>query len=134
MISVMGRSQLENHDGDDDRQHPITEGFQTTFAHRCLPVFGVRLPPQHNPRRARVRMKSAPSLPRPPQGSCCSYAEDGRRRLNAFASGERKFLWMDQCQAFVLDFHCVRRSAISSPRFRSSRPSRMLMSSGSARQ
>ena len=37
-------------------------------------------------------------------------------------------------QAFLIDFQCVSRSAISSARFRSSRPSRMLRSSGSARQ
>jgi hypothetical protein len=37
----MGRAQLEDHDGDDDGQDPVTEGFQA-FAHRCLPVLGVR--------------------------------------------------------------------------------------------
>ena len=36
--------------------------------------------------------------------------------------------------AFVIDFQCVSRSAISSARFRSSRPSRMLRSSESARK
>ncbi|SRR5712692_6773330 len=37
-------------------------------------------------------------------------------------------------QAFEIDFQCLSRSAINSARFRSSRPSRMLMSSGSARK
>ena len=34
---------------------------------------------------------------------------------------------MRESQAFLIDFHCLIRSVISSPRFRSSRPSRMLM-------
>src|SRR5580765_4525819 len=37
-------------------------------------------------------------------------------------------------QAFLTDFHCLSRSAMSCPRFSSSRPSRMLRSSRSARQ
>ena len=37
-------------------------------------------------------------------------------------------------QAFAIDFQCLSRSAISCARCRSSRPSRMLRSSGSARQ
>jgi len=37
-------------------------------------------------------------------------------------------------QAFVIDFQCLSRCAINSARCRSSPPSRMLMSSGSARQ
>jgi hypothetical protein len=37
-------------------------------------------------------------------------------------------------QAFVIDFQCLSRSAINSARCRSSPPSRMLRSSGSARK
>jgi hypothetical protein len=39
-----------------------------------------------------------------------------------------------RAQAFLIDFQCFSRSAISSARFCSSRPSMMLRSSGSARQ
>lgn len=39
-----------------------------------------------------------------------------------------------RAQPFLTDFHCRSRSAMSSARFSSSRPSRMLMSWGSARQ
>ena len=39
-----------------------------------------------------------------------------------------------RAQPLFTDFHCLSRSAMSSARFSSSRPSRMLMSWGSARQ
>src|SRR5262245_4092703 len=64
-------------------------------------------------------------------------ASDSRLFGTASADTVYNRFWYDfhdRSQPILLDFQCLRRSPISSIRFLSSRPSRMFMSSGSARQ
>jgi hypothetical protein len=101
---------------------------------------GVRFAPECENIQGLVdRVCSGPSKHLAPYGSPLTAAMRGglsinRTKLTSGAQACRRKAPGADPQAFVIDFQCFSRSAINSARCRSSRPSRMVMSSGSARK
>src|SRR5262245_15971340 len=76
------RVQLEHHDGDDDRDHTVTEGFEPPLGHR--PSFST---PSKNSTTPLSSENSAPTTRKPSVSiSCSSTSEPCRKWLTEIAT------------------------------------------------